>query len=68
MVELQQQKTVNNCLKIIGMGDDKENVKMHDNPAEAIKILHANENGEAWKANWNFCAIVGGLNYLQAIT
>ena len=67
LIELQQQKTIDNCLEIIGMGDDKDNAKQHDTLAEATKILHANENGEAQKATWNFCAVVGGLNYLQAM-
>ena len=67
MVGLQQYKTINNCLKLIGMGDDSNHVKTHDTPAEAIKILHADQDGEAHKATWNFHAVIGGLNYLQAM-
>ena len=68
MVESQQYKMINNCLKIIGMGYDNNHIKTHDTPAEAIKILHADQDGEVRKATWNFCAVIGGLNYLQAMT
>ena len=68
MVELEQYKTIDNCLKLIGMGNDNNHIKTHDTPAEAIKILHADQNGEAWNVTWNFHAVVGGLNYLQAMT
>ena len=66
-MELQQQKSINNCLKLLGMGEDKENVKLHDTPAESSKILHADINGMDHKQMWNFCAVVGCLNYLQAM-
>ena len=46
------------------MGEDKENVKIHDTPAESSKILH----GINRKQGWNFRAIMWCLNYLQAMT
>ena len=67
-MELQQQKSIDNCLKLLGMGEDKENVKLHNTPAESSKILHANINGTDRKQMWNFRAVVGCLNYLQAMT
>ena len=67
-MELQQQKSIDNCLKLLGMGEDKENVKLHDTPAESSKILHADINGRDRKQMWNFRAVVGCLNYLQAMT
>ena len=66
-MELQQQKSIDNCLNLLGMGKDKENVKLHDTPAESSKILHADSNGMDRKQIWNFCAVVGCLNYLQAM-
>ena len=66
-MELQQQKSIDNCLKLLGMGEDKENVKLHDTPAESSKILHADINGTDRKQMWNFRAVVGCLNYLQAM-
>ena len=66
-MELQQQKSIDNCLKLLGMGEDKEHVKLHDTPAESSKILHANNNGTDHKQMWNFRAVVGCLNYLQAM-
>ena len=50
------------------MGVDIDLVKTHDTPAEAIKIFHADQDGEARKANWNFHTVRGGLNFLQAMT
>ena len=67
-VELQQQKSIDNCLKLLGMGNNNENVKLHDTPAESSKILHANNDGMDRKQVWNFHAVVGCLNYLQAMT
>ena len=67
-MELQQQKSIDNCLRLMGMGEDKENVKIHDTPAESSKILHADDNGTDRKQGWNFRAVVGCLNYLQAMT
>ena len=67
-MELQQQKSIDNCLKLLGKGEDKENVKLHDTPAELSKILHVDSNGMDRKQMWNFRAIVGCLNYLQAMT
>ena len=61
-VELQQQKSIDNCLNLLGMGEDKENVKIHDTPAESSKILHADNNGIGRKQGWNFRAVVGCLN------
>ena len=49
------------------MGEDKENVKIHDTPAESSKILHADDNGIDRKQGWNFRAVVGCLNYVQAM-
>ena len=67
-MELQQQKSIDNCLKLLGMGEDKENVKLHNTSAESSKILHADNNGMDRKQIWNFRAVVGCLNYLQAMT
>ena len=67
-MELQQQKSIDNCLKLLGMGEDKENVKLHNTPAESSKILHADINGTDRKQMWNFRAVVGCLNYLRAMT
>ena len=67
-MELQQQKSIDNCLKLLGMGEDKENVKLHDTPAESSKILHADNNGTDRKQMWNFRAVMGCLNYLQVMT
>ena len=67
-IELQQKKTIDNCLELLGMGPASKNVKTHDMPAESSKILHADENGANWKHAWNYRAVVGCLNYLQAMT
>lgn len=67
-VELQQQKAIDNCLTHLGMGLDKDNVKQHDTPAEANKILHADPAGSPRKQQWNYRAVVGSLNYIQAMT
>ena len=67
-MELQQKQSIDNCLKLLGKGKDKENVKLHDTPAESSKILHADNNGTDRKQMWNFRAIVGCFNYLQAMT
>ena len=67
-MELQQQKSIDNCLNLLGMGKDKENDKLHDTPAELSKILHADLNGMDRKQIWNFHAVMGCLNYLQAMT
>ena len=67
-IELQQKKTIDNCLELLGMGPASKNVKTHDMLAESSKILHANENGANRKHAWNYRAVVGCLNYLQAMT
>ena len=50
------------------MGPTSKNVKTHDTPAESSKILHADEDGANRKHAWNYRAVVGCLNYLQAMT
>ena len=40
----------------------------HDTLAESSKIHNANEDGANWKHVWNYQAVVGCLNYLQAMT
>ena len=50
------------------MGEDKEIIKIHNTLAELSKILHADDNGNDHKQGWNFRAVVGYLNYLQAMT
>ena len=67
-IELQQKKTIDNCLDMLGMGPSSKNVKTHDTPAESSKILHADEDGNIRKHAWNYRAVVGCLNYLQAMT
>ena len=67
-IELQQKKTIDNCLELLGMGPTSKNVKTHDTLAESLKILHADENGANRKHAWNYRAVVGCLNYLQAMT
>ena len=67
-IELQQKKTIDNCLELLGMGPTSKNVKTHDTPAESSKILHADEDGANWKHAWNYRVVVGCLNYLQAMT
>ena len=67
-IELQQKKTIDNCLDMLGMGPSSKNVKTHDTPAESSKILHADEDGANRKHASNYQAVVGCLNYLQAMT
>ena len=67
-IELQQKKTIDNCLELLGMGPTSKNDKTHDTPAESSKILHADENGANRKYAWNYWAVVVCLNYLQAMT
>ena len=67
-IELQQKKMIDNCLAILGMRPTSKNVKTHDTPAESSKILHADEDGANWKHMWNYWAVVGCLNYHQAMT
>ena len=67
-IELQQKKTIDNCLDMLGMGPASKNVKTHDTPAESSKILHTDEDGANQKHAWNYWAVVGCLNYLQAMT
>ena len=67
-IELQQKKTIDNYLELLGMGPSSKNVKTHDTPAESSKILHADEDGANRKHTWNYWAVVGCLNYLQAMT
>ena len=50
------------------MGPTSKNVKTHDTLAESSKIIHADEDGANWKHAWNYRAVVGCLNYLQAMT
>ena len=50
------------------MGPTSKNVKTHDTPAESSKILHADEDGTNREHVWNYRAVVGCLNYLQAMT
>ena len=64
-IEIQQKKTIDNCLEMLGMGPPSKNVKTHDTPAESSKILHAYEDGANWKHVWNYRAVVGCLNYLH---
>ena len=67
-IELQQKKMIDNSLDMLGMGPSSKNVKTHDTPDESSKILHANEDGANQKHAWNYRAVVGCLNYLQAMT
>ena len=67
-IELQQKKTIDNCLELLGMGPTSKNVKTHDTPEKSSKILHADENGANRKHAWNYRVVVGCLNYLQAMT
>ena len=50
------------------MGTTSKNVKTHDTPTESSKILHADEDGANRKHARNYQAVVGCLNYLQAMT
>ena len=50
------------------MGPSSKNVKTHDTLAESSKILDADEDGANRKHTWNYRAVVGCLNYLQAMT
>ena len=50
------------------MGSSSKNVKTHDTPAESSMILHADEDGANQKHAWNYEAVVGCLDYLQAMT
>ena len=50
------------------MGSSADTVKLHDTPAKATKVLHADETGSLCKQSWNYRAIIGCLNYLQAMT
>ena len=45
-IELQQKKTIDNCLDMLRMGPSSKNIKTHDTPAESSKILHADEDGD----------------------
>ena len=67
-IKLQQQKTINNCLNLLGLSSEAQNVRLHNTPAETSKILHANPSGPKCKQSWNYCAVVGCLNYIQAMT
>ena len=67
-IELQQKKMIDNCLDMLGMGPSSKNVKTHDTPAESSKIHHVDEDGANWKHAWNYQAVMGCLNYLQAMT
>ena len=67
-IKLQQKKMINNCLDMSGMGPSSKNVKTHDTPPEFSKILHANKDGDTRKHTWNYRAVIGCLNYLQAMT
>ena len=67
-IKLQQKKTIDNCLELLGMGPTSKNVKTHDTPAESSKILHADEDGANRMHAWNYQVVVGCLNYLQAMT
>ena len=60
-IKLQQKKTIDNCLELLGMGPTSKNVKTHDTLAESSKILHADENGANRKHTWNYRAVVGCL-------
>ena len=55
-------------MKLVGIKDDDEKVKKHETPAETNKILHADPDGQPRKQEWNYRAVVGCLNYLQAMT
>ena len=65
-IKLQQKKMINK--EMLGMGPASKNVKTHDTPAESSKILHTDEDGANRKHAWNYRAVVGCLNYLQAMT
>ena len=67
-IELQQKKTIDNCLHTLGMCPSSKNVTTHDTPAESSKILHDDEDGGTRKHAWNYSVVVGCLNYLQAMT
>ena len=67
-IKLQQKKMIDNCLDMLGMGSSSKNVKTHDTPAESSKILHTDEDGANQKHAWNYWAVIGCLNYLQAMT
>ena len=67
-IELQQKKMIDNYLDMLGMGPASKNVKTHDTLAQSSKTLHTDEDGANWKHAWNYRAIVGCLNYLQAMT
>ena len=53
-IELQQKKTIDNCLEMLGMGPTSKTVKTHDTLAESSKILHADEDGANRKHMWNY--------------
>ena len=42
---IEVQKTIDNCLSLLGMGPTLEKVKLHDTQAESSKVLNANESG-----------------------
>ena len=68
IIELQQQKAIDHCLDFIGMGSSADTEKLHDTPAKATIVLHKDETGPPCKQSWNYQAVIGCLNYLQAMT
>ena len=55
-------------LNVIGMGSSADTVKLHNTPAKATRVLHVDKTGSLRKQSWNYQAIIGCLNYLQAMT
>ena len=67
-IKLKQQKPINNCLNLLGLGSETQNGRLHDTPAETSKILHPDPSGPEQIQSWNYCAVIGCLNYIQVMT
>jgi histone deacetylase 1/2 len=66
-VEMIQPRMIERALQIVGLPLNEKS-KVHDTPAEVRPILGNDPNGSPRKETWNYRAVIGVLNYLQAMS
>ena len=58
---------IDRVLKLLNLDSPDTQVKQHDTPASASKLLDNDPDGKPRKQTWNYRSAVGCLSYIQAM-
>lgn len=58
---------IERVLQIVGLDTDRNDVKLHDSPADSSKLLDNDPNAKSRVQKWNYRSAVGCLSYIQSM-